>query len=341
DLAVSSLRQSGGGLLSHTKMTFSLVAVFSSVLFLTYGALIWMADSFPWASSIFGPFKTFAIPTLAFLMICLVRWAADGGWGLKVLTITMFAATVAVLIVTREGKIPIFMVLAGWLYWLRLKNVPFRNIFLSGLAVILLAISLIQISQIIRTPHVSMLANLTDDNPILRVLVRKAVWRQTETGYCLLNVIDAHGDTPLQASRQLFWLEGLVPRALWPDKPNMSKGDDYATDYCKFIKGRAPSPTGRHSASITLLGQPIIHGGMTGLILHGGLLLFGLGGLAWATRSPGSLSSLTVVALLPWWIDFDQDFVLYVANLVKFFLIMLPMIFIVAFLDNNRKDEIP
>jgi len=50
---------------------------------------------------------------------------------------------------------------------------------------------------------------------------------------------------------------------------------------------------------------------------------------------------LTVVALLPWWIDFDQDFVLYVANLVKFFLIMLPMIFIVAFLDNNRKDEIP
>ncbi len=64
------------------------------------------------------------------------------------------------------------------------------------------------------------------------------------------------------------------------------------------------------------------------------LIIAACGLIAAAALFPGA----PVVALLPWWIDFDQDFVLYVANMVKFFLIMLPMLFILVVIGKNRKD---
>jgi|GEM_PF-4773340 len=42
-----------------------------------------------------------------------------------------------------------------------------------------------------------------------------------------------------------------------------------------------------------------------------------------------------VVALLPWLIDFDQDFALYVANAVKFFMAMLPVLFVAGLAERN------
>ena len=91
--------------------------------------------------------------------------------------------------------------------------------------------------------------------------------------------------------------------------------------------------------TITLLGQPVIQGGGIGLLLHGGILIIALGGVAWLGRKPESLSAVTAVALLPWLIDFDQDFALYVANAVKFFLVMLPLAFIIVRMKARPRES--
>ena len=117
-----------------------------------------------------------------------------------------------------------------------------------------------------------------------------------------------------------FWLKILIPRAFWAEKPNFSLGAEYAIKYCGL------RPQSLHSASITLLGQPVVHGGIEGLLIHGLIIFFGLGGITiLALKKPG-LVRVVVFALLPWWIDFDQDFALYIGNIIKFILIMSPFI---------------
>ena len=91
-----------------------------------------------------------------------------------------------------------------------------------------------------------------------------------------------------------------------------------------------------HSSSITLLGQTVIQGGWIGLILHAGILIAGLGGITWLSRKPLSLATASTAALLPWLIDFDQNFGMYVANATKFFLVLLPLIFIVGLSEKNQ-----
>ena len=170
------------------------------------------------------------------------------------------------------------------------------------------------------------------------------VLRQAEIKYCLQTVIQKHQDQTFYPTKQLFWLKGLVPRVIWPEKPSLSMGADYARIYCGECD-KAPPYCGeiiknQHSASITLLGQPIIQGGTIGLLLHGGILIMCLGGLGWISRRDDQLATVTIVALLPWLIDFDQDFTMYVANAVKFFLAMTPLIFLAHRLRSEaRRDD--
>ena len=190
---------------------------------------------------------------------------------------------------------------------------------ISGAVFVFLSIGIIQIVDLVRSPIRTGAAPLaaTWFGSVLRA---KVVLRQAETRYCFQKVIDKHREQPLTATNQLFWLKGLVPRVLWPKKPSLSLGAGYSVGYC------GSTVENQHSASITLLGQPIIHGGLIGLLLHGGLLVVGLGGVVWLARRPRSLATITSVALLPWLIDFDQDFAIYVANAVKFFLVMTPLV---------------
>ena len=95
--------------------------------------------------------------------------------------------------------------------------------------------------------------------------------------------------------------------------------------------------SGKHSASITMLGQPVIKGGITGMFFHGAVLLFLLGGLGIAFRYAGGPGLITNFSLLPWWVDFDQDFTMYVGNLVKVSIVIIPIVMICFLLKRNSK----
>ena len=157
---------------------------------------------------------------------------------------------------------------------------------------------------------------------IQNIFALKLIWRQAEVINCFNNVIFKHWDETFIFSKQLFWLKALVPRIIWTGKPNISKGQDYY-HYCGW---KVLEP--RHSFSITLLGQPIVYGGWMGLFLHAGILLVVLCVVTWLGHNSRGLSALSIAALLPWLIAFDQDLTMYIANATKFFLVMLPLIYI-------------
>ena len=279
--------------------------------------------------------RSVAPPVMAFCLLYLVYQATGATKRKKLLVAGVVILSIASLLFVQEGKKPIFIIVAGLLFWLRLKNVSTKNLVIFGVASIFSTIVLVQVVQMIRAPFIS-ISTSDGRTPALmfkEVLVAKAVLRQTETRYCFHNVIDKHWEQSFVWSDQLFWLKGLVPRILWPEKPDLSSGEEYAKTYCGIKYGEA------HSASISLLGEPVIHGGRAGLIVHGGFLILCLGGLVWFSRNPRTLSAITAAALLPWLIDFDQNFTLYVANVVKFFLVMLPFMYLTGMTNKRLKPD--
>lgn len=280
--------------------------------------------------------KYISFPIQSFSIVYLIRGTMNSTRSIKFFAIFTIFISIVGMFSVHEGKIPLFIAISSLLYWYRISCVSFRKVVLGALVSLLFAIVGIQTMQSIRQPDVSLWNRLLTKNlsasvnMFVTVLESKTIWRQTETVYCLQNVINQHSEQPFVVAKQLFWLQALVPRIIWPGKPNLSMGADYSTQYCGF-----PSK-GIHSSAITLLGQPIINGGQLGLILHVGLLLCGLGGLVWLSRTPSSLASSAIAALLPWLIDFDQDFALLIANAVKFFLVLLPFIFIAGISERNQ-----
>lgn len=320
------------GRMPHARKTNSAggrIALFGSVAMIL--TAINVANFISWKTG--GPhitaIRSTVPPALAFCGIYLIYLTKDSWRKSLPLVLLILVVSIAGQFFILEGKKPVFMVVAGVLFWLRLRDVSVRKLVISGVMLCVLAAALIQLVQVARVPHFSVISSDVG-NPLEmleKVFRAKAVLRQAETRFCFQNVIDRHGDQPFEAHKQMFWLQGLVPRLLWPDKPSLSLGQHYAQSYCMEKKGST------HTASISLLGQPVVQGGWLGLWLHGGILVLCLAGLTRIGRHPHGLRTVWVAALLPWLIDFDQDLAMFVANAVKFSMVMAPLVVVAVWLE--------
>ena len=274
----------------------------------------------------------FVVPALLILsLILLIRNSVGRGGYYKIGLFLFSIFVLGGLVYVGESKIVVFIMTSLLLYSFRIFSFSFRHLILVLLASVLVVLALIQVIQQTRWKVSGSMQSEQISTNYSRIFQGKGVWRQLETGYCLGNVVKSHANQPFDASKQNFWIIGLVPRVLWPDKPSLSLGKVYAVKYCSKL----PHLVGHHSSSITVLGQPLIHGGIFGLIIHAGLLLFALAGIEKLNANRSALSTCLVVALLPWLIDFDQDFAMYLANAVKFALVML-ILFIPIVLIERR-----
>ena len=274
-------------------------------------------------------FRHLVVPVGLFLSIFVFRRFIGRGWPSFLVCASFVTIVAALLLRAGEGKIVVVLLGATLAYGLRLTTISARRAAVTALAMAVILIATIQTFQVLRYPPGSLLNVIRPGQSTLEradqlmtrfneVIRWKVVIRQMETGDCFGRVVATHKEEPFLINRQGFWISVLIPRILWPEKPNFSRGQDYAKRYCGI-----PNPeANNHSASITLLGQPVIYGGLVGLVPHGGLLLLALGAVARAGRNPRSAAAVWSVAMLPWLIDFDQDFALYVGNAVKFGMIM-------------------
>lgn len=140
----------------------------------------------------------------------------------------------------------------------------------------------------------------------------KLFLRQADTGHCINVVFDRHWQVPsrLEGIAQMF--EGLVPRLVWHDKPQLSDGRYYAEEYCNR-RGGEGTP---NSATLTVIGEPVLLAGKMGLIVAV-LTLLGIAMVNdWAVRR-WRWGLAVSLALWPLAIDVDQNFVMYIARLGK------------------------
>jgi len=331
-----------------------------SILILTATNILYFYSQLDQTAYAFETLRSLSPPLQSFMLIYLTRQWRESSKKTNTLLIILFIISLSGMFAIHEGKIPVFIALTVLFYWLRITEISTKRVILTGMIAILICIGGIQLLWAVKLPNFSSANYTYPDVPstffddyqrdkikspfqikeylfntemLPKVLTLKLIWRQTNTINCFKNVLENHWNQVFLLSNQLFWVKGLVPRAIWSEKPSLSFGREYAYRYCERT---LPRKTG-HSASITLLGQPIIHGGWLGLIVHGAILIIILGGLATLSRNPHSLSSASIAALLPWLIDFDQDFTMYIANASKFFLVMLPMICISSLYERKKR----
>jgi hypothetical protein len=279
---------------------------------------------------------SFIIPPLISLSLCLlVRYAQARGRYFRIAVFILAMTALEALVYAHEGKLVMFILVAVSLYTIRLLDFSFSHMVLALLAALLVALVFVQVVQHTRWKVAGGTGRTSSS--YFRIFKGKGVWRQTETGYCFSNVLKAHADDPFDLSKQAFWIKGLVPRILWPGKPSLSLGQKYAVNYCS----RRQKTLGKHSSSITLLGQPVIQGGIIGLIIHAGLLLFVLAAIERFNANPAALPAAMIAAILPWLIDFDQDFSMYIANAVKFALVMAVLFIPIAAIERRASGAGP
>ena len=313
--------------ISFVEKLIQLVAVIMAIVLLLVAVLTNRSGT------VFSVILTAYLPIQSVILIYLIHQHRTSG--IPSLAKVIFFAVVCILppAVLGQGKIPVFIFSAAAIYLLSFGLPSLRKTLVVFFVGTLLFLLFVPTSLVIRENDLSKISTTTIYKKVSHVVLMKSFTRQTATGYCLKNIVDRHWDDALKMDKQFFWLEGMVPRVLWPEKPNLSHGSYYADMYCGRLKYAAHNKT--HSSSITLLGQPIIMGGMTSLLLHGGILVFFLGGLTWIARRSQGLGRIFVFALLPWWIDFDQDYVLYAANLAKFALMIGCGVVVTSFISSR------
>lgn len=262
-----------------------------------------------------------APPVMAVALAALFHIAVGRAAGWFWLAMGASVIVVVALMSTLMAKLAVFVVLAGaGAYAVRHRPSGRRlaAVVLCGLAFLVVALVTMGLLRQLATEG---------DIPSYRegvqvVAVAKVLLRQTVTVGCFQEAIrqsapDGKGGGPL------YFVSSVVPRALWPDKPSLSRGDEYAVAYCGMPPESVSADTPQ-SESITLLGEPVVQAGWAGLAAAQLFLLAVLAAITRVGLRSGAVGAIALTALLPWLVDFDQSFALYVANAVKMFLWMIP-----------------
>ena len=148
------------------------------------------------------------------------------------------------------------------------------------------------------------------------------------------NVVETHFDKPAR-NHPFYFAFAVVPRVLWPEKPSLSRGTEFADIYCG-LKRKFSNP---NDQSVTLIGEPIIEAGVVGLLTAQAFLAILLVVVTAVLLRNRPTGHIAMAALLPWLVDFDQNFSMYFANATKMFLIMLPFIGLLMFFDRKFRPE--
>ena len=136
---------------------------------------------------------------------------------------------------------------------------------------------------------------------------------------------DATGDP-------FYFRMAIIPRVIWPDKPNLSRGGEFAEIHC----GMAGAIANRHSESITLLGEPILEAGLAGMFVAEATVIALLFGASYLGLAGGPVRLIALAAMLPWLIHVQQHFAFYIAAVFKSALLMVPLLLLFGWLVRRR-----
>ena len=264
-------------------------------------------------------FRHALAPLMSFSTAALAYYSAKNTTNLKYFGPVTLLAALGAMIVSGLAATAVFIFLVAIsLYLIIIKPSPRMALFIvGGITLILplaILVTIISRGEAEKAPTKSALIEYAAAK-----LTSKLVHRQTTSGHCLGGIYKTHRSA--EGANPFFFTSSIVPRVLWPEKPILSRGSEYAEKYCG-----QPGAIGRkHSESITLLGEPLLNGGILGIIVAQLCVsvFFFVATNSLGSRQPAQI--IFVVALLPWLATFEQHFAEYFGNLVKVIIIMLPL----------------
>lgn len=332
---VPALRR-GGAARGAAALAGAIIGVLSLVLMMRFrldGVAAWMSQGLGrQVLDGFAPLIAASIALMSFLAVGRSR-----GWHFAAIVFGLVGA--GALLTTGAAKSAVYAVVGALLLYVAAARLRGRTLIgMMLLALGAFATSVVLLAEL-RHGQVSYFAargpaELT--RFVERALVSKTVGRQAETGACLHRVIATHLGAP-PARSPFYFLEAIVPRLLWPDKPNLSLGSRYAFDYCGYRPENMDAGH-QHSLSITLVGQPIVNAGLAGLAVAQIVLLCGLAAATLLAVRAGAAGAVALAALMPWLADFDQSFSLYLANGLKMLLYMSPVLVALAAMERKGRN---
>ncbi len=256
-----------------------------------------------------------ALPVALFGLTASVLFAAEETFRIRAAVLLGAAACFGIHLVSDLARLPValFAFLALSIFVLRkyrLGRILNHSLLIAGLIVALTAAA----ATYRKARHeASFGIDFVNNIP------RKLLWRQTVSAWCLEEARNRHWEADGTGSYRNL-VSGLVPRFLWADKPNLSRGAYYAVEYCR----QQVTPSKPHSEALTLLAEPLMEGGREGLFVGEAILLAFLGAATWLMFRLGPAGLVSGIAMLPWLTGVEQHMSYYLANCVKMALFILP-----------------
>jgi hypothetical protein len=241
----------------------------------------------------------------------------------RVLTALFFSLAIIYLMVKSSiglVQMPIAIVVVAVTFYLLIGK---KNPYVIGLAAcVILAFALIIVFGIAHTRYKTDLGPTASVFKTIKfVLSYKVILRQGQSAYCFNTIVSGHRPAP-NSEKPFYFLSAVVPRFIYKDKPNLSRGHEFVTKYC----GDTSTLNKQHYELVTILAEPVLEGGFTGLAAVQLFLGVSLTFVTLVMLRGGPITVITIVALLPWLTHFQQSFALYFANSVKMYFYMLPAI---------------
>lgn len=315
-----------------------LLAIFHFIVYtmaFLYLASRWTVFGQTFFSSGLGTeFRHALAPLMSFSATALAYYSAQNTTNLKYFgPVTLFAALGAMIVSGLAATAVFIFLVAISLYFITTNSSPRTSLCTIGGATLVIPLAIL----VTAIPRGEVGNNHTGSALIEYAgekLVSKLVHRQTTSGYCLDRIYKKHRSS--EGTNPFFFSSAIVPRGFWANKPILSRGSEYAEKYC----GQPGSIEREHSESITLLGEPLLNGGILGIVVAQLCIavFFFIATNFLASGQPAQI--IFTIALLPWLATFEQHFAEYFGNLVKVMIIMLPLFTALIFLlRRHRKHQ--
>lgn len=258
------------------------------------------------------------VPATFFCLAAAILMALQSGRRMMVATLGAALACILLFVTSDLARLPLsFAAFAGVMVCALRRLRPVRLVVLCSLLLVVAALGA-GASFTYRVIYMN-----GGSAPLARQFVtslsQKLLVRQAASGRCLEQARARHWDDD-SGSDYLYLVSGIVPRALWPEKPNLSRGSEYAVEYC----GAKINPKRPHAEALTLLAEPIMVGGIEGLFVGEAIIIAFVGLATVLMLRTGMVGTITATAMLPWLTAFEHHLAYYIANCAKMFLIMLP-----------------
>lgn len=247
----------------------------------------------------------------------------------------LIGSTSVMIFSTSLAFIAVYIALAAITVYAFAGGASLKRLAIAASIIVALVLSALTLTLTVRTHGWVNETPQASSDKVFPLIMGKIFQRQGVSGYCLDRVIRLYRGA--ENTNPFYFTAAIIPRILWKEKPNLSRGPEFGEIYC----GQHGSVARGHNESITLIGEPLLHAGIAGLIVAQMFLVILLAGISLIGTSGSPLYLIVMATLLPWTATFQPNFAQYFGTMVKVFLTLSPLFICLGWCLRYRPQHRP